>query len=203
MSLGAGLTVSSASPLGVDRRTWREVGERALRLVTVLEALGVRPGGVVGSFAWNSHRHVELYLGVPCSGRALHAVNVRLSPADVAYVVGHARDEVLFRGRGPHRHPGALARSPSVRGFVVMEDGSTCILPCREPAVRVTAGSCRARRAHGIVAGGRRRLGVLHERHDRTAQGRRLLAAIGDAALDGGAHGGRPRHPARGRRCCR
>jgi fatty-acyl-CoA synthase len=124
MTVGRGMHVASAGPAGVDRRSWLEVGERSMRLGGALERLGVAPGAVVGSFAWNSHRHLELYLGVPCSGRALHAANVRLSPADVRYVVRHAGDEVLFIDAALTPLLAPWRDQLAVREFVVMEDGT-------------------------------------------------------------------------------
>ena len=37
------------------------------------------PGGRVGTFAWNTARHLGLYLAAPCTGRVLHTLNIRLS----------------------------------------------------------------------------------------------------------------------------
>ena len=45
-----------------------------------LEALGVEPGDRVATFAWNTQRHLELYLAVPCIGAVLHTLNIRLFP---------------------------------------------------------------------------------------------------------------------------
>src|SRR5687768_10623335 len=86
IALGARTEVVSATPAGDRRHTWREVGERAARLGGVLDALGVAPGAPVATFAWNSHRHVELHLGVPAARRALHPVNLRLSEDHIAYL---------------------------------------------------------------------------------------------------------------------
>jgi fatty-acyl-CoA synthase len=123
MSVGAAMTVASAGPLGVARHSWAQIGDRALRLVAALDRLGVARGGVVGSFAWNSHRHVELYFGVPCSGRALHAANVRLSPEDVIYVIGHAHEDVLFVDAALTERLAPVRDRLPVREVVVMEDG--------------------------------------------------------------------------------
>jgi AMP-binding enzyme len=55
-----------------DRRaTWGDVASRGLRLCRVLEQLGLERGDRVGSFAWNTEGHLELYLAAPCSGRVL------------------------------------------------------------------------------------------------------------------------------------
>ena len=79
------------------RRTYGEVAERVLRLATVLtETFGIRPGDRVATFAHNSDRHFELYWAVPLVGAVLHTVNVRLYEDQVAYIVNHAEDRVVF-----------------------------------------------------------------------------------------------------------
>jgi acyl-CoA synthetase (AMP-forming)/AMP-acid ligase II len=95
-----------------------------MRLAAALDELGVPKGSAVGSFAWNSHRHLELYLGVPASGRVLHTVNVRLHGDDVAYVVEHANDEVLFVDASLTATLAPLRSRLRVGTFVVMEDGA-------------------------------------------------------------------------------
>src|SRR4051812_20388338 len=106
------------------RTTWGAVAERAARLAGVLETLGVPRGGRVGTFAWNTDRHLELYYGVPCSGRVLHTGNVRLHPDQIAYVVTHAADEVLFVDASLTATLAPVKdRLPTVREVVVMEDG--------------------------------------------------------------------------------
>ena len=106
------------------RSTWGEVAERSLRLCRVLERLGVERGERVGSFAWNTHRHVELYFAVPCAGRVLHTVNVRLHPDQLVWLIAHAQDRVLFVDASltPLLEP-IRDRLGSVSTFVVMEDG--------------------------------------------------------------------------------
>ena len=106
------------------RSTWGEVAERSLRLMRVLDRLGVARGERVGSFAWNTHRHLELYFAVPCSGRVLHTANIRLHHDQVAYLIRHAGDRVVFVDASltPALEP-VRARLDGVR-FVVMEDGA-------------------------------------------------------------------------------
>jgi len=124
MSIGADMTITSVEPAGTDRRTWAEVGERSLRLASALETLGVSPGATVASFAWNGHRHLELYYGAPCSGRVLHTINVRLHPDTVEYVVRHAGDEVIFVDASLTPALAPLRDRLPVDTFVVMEDGA-------------------------------------------------------------------------------
>src|SRR5215210_3918836 len=81
---------------GLERSNYGEVVERARRLASALRELGVEPGDRVASFAWNSLRHLELYLAVPSMGAILHTLNIRLFEEDLRYVVDHARDRVVF-----------------------------------------------------------------------------------------------------------
>ena len=87
---------TTKTPRGLVRTTYREIGERCERLANALTALGVGAGDRVGSFAWNSTRHLELYLGVPCMGAVLHTLNIRLHPEQVAWIANHAEDTVIF-----------------------------------------------------------------------------------------------------------
>ncbi|HEY6634991.1 MAG TPA: AMP-binding protein, partial [Acidimicrobiia bacterium] len=123
-TIGTDMPIVSVEPSGTDRRTWGDVAERAMRLASALDTLGVTPGGTVGSFAWNGHRHLELYYGAPCSGRVLHTVNVRLHGDVVAYVVGHAADEVLFVDASLTPVLAPIRSQLAVDKFVIMEDGA-------------------------------------------------------------------------------
>src|SRR3990170_685128 len=70
--------------------------ERTTRLAGALEALGITKGDRVGTFAWNSHRHLEIYWAAPLIGGVLHTLNIRLSPKDLTYIINHAGDSVLL-----------------------------------------------------------------------------------------------------------
>jgi fatty-acyl-CoA synthase len=81
---------------GSTRASYAEVAERVDRLCNALAAMGVGPGDRVATFAWNSQRHLELYLAVPCMGAVLHTLNIRLFPEQLTYIANHAQDKVLF-----------------------------------------------------------------------------------------------------------
>ncbi len=79
----------------VRRSNWREVSLRSKRLAHALTGLGVQVGDRVGTLAWNTHRHLELYYGVSGIGAVVHTINPRLFPEQIAYIVNHAEDQVL------------------------------------------------------------------------------------------------------------
>src|SRR5881409_1587308 len=47
-------------------------------------------------FCWNTTRHLEAYLAVPCMGAVLHTLNLRLFPEQLAYIANHARDRIII-----------------------------------------------------------------------------------------------------------
>lgn len=115
---------------GRERARYAEVGERIDRLCAGLAALGVEPGDRVATFAWNTQRHLEAYLGVPCMGAVLHTLNVRLFADQLVYVVDHAQDRViLVDGPLVGRLAELAPRLSSVRRYVVMGDGDLDALP--------------------------------------------------------------------------
>jgi fatty-acyl-CoA synthase len=117
--------VVTATATGVERSTYAEWAARTRRLGGVLDELGISADGRVGTFAWNTARHLELYFAVPCSGRVLHTLNIRLFPEQVTYIVNHAEDEVIFVDRSLLGVLGPLLGTfTTVRHIVVMEDGA-------------------------------------------------------------------------------
>jgi fatty-acyl-CoA synthase len=76
--------------------TYREVARRGRAFQAGLDELGVGQGERVAVVSHNSARLLELLLAVPSSGRVLVPVNFRLSPDEVAYIVGHSGARVLL-----------------------------------------------------------------------------------------------------------
>jgi fatty-acyl-CoA synthase len=81
---------------GVRRYTYADFYGRVHRLAHVLRELGVERGDRVGSLCWNTYRHLELYFAVPCYGAVLHTLNLRLAPDQLAFIINHAGDRVIF-----------------------------------------------------------------------------------------------------------
>lgn len=85
------------------RFTWKQWYVRVSKLANALQSrLGVRAGSPpelgdrIGTMAFNTHRHLELYYAVPCIGATLHPINIRLSPEHIIYTIRHAEDRIIF-----------------------------------------------------------------------------------------------------------
>jgi 3-(methylthio)propionyl---CoA ligase len=81
---------------GIHRYNYGEAERRAKRLARALLRLGVKPGDRVGTLAWNTFRHFELYYGISGVGAICHTINPRLFDDQIVYIVNHAEDRVLF-----------------------------------------------------------------------------------------------------------
>ncbi len=93
---GTGEVVSQMSANERHRTTYAALERRARRLARVLLGLGVCPGDRVGTLAWNTYQHVELFYAISGMGAVCHTVNPRLARQDIEYIISHAGDCVLF-----------------------------------------------------------------------------------------------------------
>ena len=116
-------SIVTGPPARIQRTTYGEWAGRTRRLGSVLADLDISADGRVGTFAWNSARHLELYFAVPCSGRVLHTLNIRLFPDQLTYIANHAEDEAIFVDRSLLKVLWPLIDTmTTVRHVVVMDD---------------------------------------------------------------------------------
>ena len=93
----AGVEIVSRFASGdVHRYTYDDFGRRSQQLMHALDQLGLEPGATVATLAWNHYRHLECYFGIPCTGRVLHTLNLRLAPAELAYIIADAADSCIL-----------------------------------------------------------------------------------------------------------
>jgi fatty-acyl-CoA synthase len=92
----AGEIVSKTIEGPIHRTTYAGLESRARRLARVLGKLGIGAQDRVGTLAWNGYRHLEVYYAAPGMGAICHTINPRLHPDDIAYIITHAGDGVLF-----------------------------------------------------------------------------------------------------------
>ncbi len=80
----------------VSRSNYGTIWRRAKQVTNALKERGVRLGDRVATLAWNSERHLETWYGAMGMGVVLHTVNPRLFPDQIAWIVNHAEDKILF-----------------------------------------------------------------------------------------------------------
>jgi fatty-acyl-CoA synthase len=88
--------IVSKTEAGMHRYTYADFHARVHRLAWAMERMGVKRGDRIGSLCWNGYRHLELYFAVTCYGAVLHTLNLRLAPDQLAYIITHADDRVIF-----------------------------------------------------------------------------------------------------------
>jgi 3-(methylthio)propionyl---CoA ligase len=115
---------------------WANTERGARRLVRVLQALGVKPHDRVGTLAWNDYRHLEIYYATSGMQAICHTINPRLASDDIAYIINHAGDSVLFVDPGFAPLIGNIAAklTDTVRAVVLMTDAASM------PALDLPAG---------------------------------------------------------------
>jgi fatty-acyl-CoA synthase len=80
----------------IHRSTYAELAKRARQCASALRRMGARTSDRVGTLAWNTHRHLELWYGAAGAGAIYHTVNPRLFEEQVAFIIGDADDRFLF-----------------------------------------------------------------------------------------------------------
>ena len=88
------LTRSVEGPM--HRTDYAELRRRALRCAKRLDRHGIRLGDRVGTLAWNTWRHLEVWYGLLGLGAIYHTVNPRLFPDQIAWIINDAEDRLLF-----------------------------------------------------------------------------------------------------------
>ncbi|TCM38830.1 fatty-acyl-CoA synthase [Novosphingobium sp. ST904] len=118
---------SSAEIVSGDLRlTYPVFTQRVARLASLLAGKGVRPGDTVAVMDWDSHRYLECYFAIPMMGAVLQTVNVRLSPAQIAFTLEQSGASLLLYNADFAPVCAELLRGqPTIREAIVMA-GTTC-----------------------------------------------------------------------------
>jgi fatty-acyl-CoA synthase len=80
----------------IVRTTYTEVRTRALKVAQRLERDGYSLGDRIATLAWNTARHIEAWYGIMGIGAIYHTLNPRLHPEQIAWIMNHAEDKLLF-----------------------------------------------------------------------------------------------------------
>ena len=82
--------------MATRRYTWREALGRCRRLAAALAARGVGRGDTVALMAPNIPEAFEAHFGVAMAGAVLNALNIRLDPETIAFILRHGEAKVLI-----------------------------------------------------------------------------------------------------------
>jgi fatty-acyl-CoA synthase len=80
----------------IHRTDYSTLRGRSLACAKRLENNGIRLGDRVATLAWNTWRHVEVWYGALGIGAVYHTVNPRLFGEQIAWIMNHAEDRILF-----------------------------------------------------------------------------------------------------------
>jgi acyl-CoA synthetase (AMP-forming)/AMP-acid ligase II len=110
----------------IHRYGYGDLDRRARMIASACRKhLGIGLGDVIGTMAWNTHRHAEIWYGLMSLGVVVHTLNPRLFTEQLAYIVNHAEDQWLFIDLTFVPLVESLAdRLPRVKGTIVMTDES-------------------------------------------------------------------------------
>ena len=107
----------------IHTTNYAEVERRARQLANALAGMGIKQGDRVGTLAWNTFRHIEIWYAVSGMGAISHTLNPRLFPDQIVYIANHAEDRVLFVDLTfLPLVEGIIDRLTSVEAVVVMTD---------------------------------------------------------------------------------
>ena len=81
------------------RRTYGEFYDRARRLASALDKLGIGVGDTVAVMLPNVPAMLEAHYGVPMTGAVLNSLNTRLDAAILAFTIDHGEAKVLITDR--------------------------------------------------------------------------------------------------------
>jgi fatty-acyl-CoA synthase len=152
---------------GDIRMTYGEFGQRANRLSNALIDMGIKRGECVAWLGYNSHELLEAYYGVVQMGAVLLPLNIRLTPAEIGFILNDSDSVAVFYNRDLQPIiDGVRNQAPGVKQYIPLEangDGNDYETRINLPG-----------RFHSALRHKRRRSrrALLHLRHDRKPQGR-------------------------------
>ncbi|MBD3818789.1 MAG: long-chain-fatty-acid--CoA ligase [Brevundimonas diminuta] len=107
----------------IVRTNYAAIHERARRVSNALLAWEIKPGDRVATLAWNTGNHIETWYGIMGIGAVCHTLNPRLFPEQLAYIINHAEDRILFTDLTfVPLLEAVLPHCPTVERVIVMTD---------------------------------------------------------------------------------
>ena len=109
----------------IHRTTYGALRARSLQVAQRLAREGIKLGDRVATLAWNTSRHLEAWYGITGIGAIYHTVNPRLFPEQIAWIINHAEDRMLFTDLTFLPILEALQdKLPTIERYIVLTDGA-------------------------------------------------------------------------------
>ena len=109
---------------GSLRQTWGQTYARCRRLASALSQHGIGIGDTVAVMLPNTPPMVEAHFGIPMVGAVLNALNTRLDPQSIAFMLNHGEAKVVIvdpEFSGTMKEALAIAKKESGRDFLVID----------------------------------------------------------------------------------
>jgi fatty-acyl-CoA synthase len=87
--------VSRLPDKSLKRHSYVQFYQRTRAFAAALKGLGLQKGERVATLCWNHHAHLECYFGIPAAAGVMHTLNLRLSPDELGWIAGNAKDRFL------------------------------------------------------------------------------------------------------------
>ncbi len=107
---------------GARRYSYAEFYARSRRLASALAREGIRRGDTVSVLLANTPAMLEAHHGVPMTGAVLNALNTRLDPASIAFMLDHSGAKVLIADLEFAECANAALAAAKVKPLVILYD---------------------------------------------------------------------------------
>jgi acyl-CoA synthetase (AMP-forming)/AMP-acid ligase II len=130
--------VTAQSGLASHRIGYAELRSRSNCLSGALLRLGLKAGDRVGTLAWNTQHHLEMYYALMGVGMVCHTLNPRLTIAHLAAMVNEAQDRALAVSSNlASVLPNLLSLCPSIEHVILLDDGHSLPLSTEGHGARI------------------------------------------------------------------
>ena len=82
--------------------TWDAVYKRCVKFASALDKIGIKTGDTVSIMAFNTPEIFEAHYSIPMVGAVINAINTRLDPKTISYILEHSDAKVLIVDRQFH-----------------------------------------------------------------------------------------------------
>ena len=82
--------------------TWLDIYNRCVKFASALDKIGIKTGDTVSIMAFNTPEIFEAHYSIPMVGAVINAINTRLDPKTISYILNHSDAKVLIVDRQLH-----------------------------------------------------------------------------------------------------